>query len=318
MYGETARKTNPVQQSDFYTSVVDGLSLRPKTLPCRWLYDAKGSELFEAITKLPEYYPTRTEIGILERFSADISAAIGPNADIVEFGAGAGTKTRLLLRALSHPNSYIPIDISAEFLAFSMAELAKEFPLLAIDPLVADFMSLNTLRLEDREVKQPTAFFPGSTIGNLNNDEIVGFLKNVRVALGESAKFLIGIDLVKSPDILIPAYDDNAGVTAQFNLNLLARINRELDGNFDLGTFAHEARWNSSENRIEMHLVSTKKQSAFVSDRQFYFDDGETIHTENSRKFHLDDFGAMASKADWQIANTWADPNQYFCVALLE
>jgi dimethylhistidine N-methyltransferase len=299
MYGEAAQETKPLIQSEFYTSVIDGLSQDQKTLPCRWLYDTKGSELFEQITKLPEYYPTRTEIGILKAFSNDIASAIGHGADLVEFGAGAGTKIRLLLQALSKPNSYIPIDISAEFLAFSMAELTKEFPDLTIEPLVANFMSLDTLKLNNRCINHPVGFFPGSTIGNLSNDEITTFLKTVRAALGDNAKFLIGIDLVKGTDILIPAYDDAAGVTAQFNLNLLVRINRELEGNFNLSAFTHEARWNMGENQIEMHLVSTRKQSVQISNHQFDFGKGETIHTENSRKFHLDDFKTLTANAGW-------------------
>jgi len=305
------------QRTVFYEDVVAGLSQPQKTLPCRWLYDQRGSELFEAITDLPEYYPTRTEVAIFEKHLPAMAAAIGDHAHVVEFGAGAGTKTRLLLDALSAPRSYVAIDISADFLASSMAELAADYPALKVIPVVGNFMNPDDMTATQLPEGNRLAFFPGSTIGNLLDGEIITFLKSVRTALGQNGKFLIGFDLVKGEDILVPAYDDAAGVTAAFNLNLLERINRELDGGFNLDDFAHEARWNDADGRIEMHLVSERDQVVSVNGDRFDFKKGETIHTENSRKFKMDGFKALAAKAGWAFEETWTDDKGYFAVALM-
>lgn len=301
----------------FYNDVVEGLSQDQKTLPCRWLYDQRGSELFEAITELPEYYPTRTEVSIFERHLPAMAKAVGSQAHVVEFGAGAGTKTRLLLDALTAPKSYVAIDISAEFLGSSMASLAAAYPLLDVIPVVGDFMNASDMAATRLPEGNRLAFFPGSTIGNLLDHEIATFLRSVRAALGEDGQFLIGFDLVKSEDILVPAYDDAAGVTAAFNLNLLERINRELDGTFDMDGFSHEARWNDRGGRIEMHLVSQREQTVGVNGDLFNFKAGETIHTENSRKFKLDSFKMLAAEAGWTFRETWTDDKGYFAVALM-
>lgn len=317
MRGDDDKQTATEQQAEFYKDVVAGLSASRKTLPCRWLYDQRGSELFEAITELPEYYPTRTEIGIFERHLPAMAKAIGASAHVIEFGAGAGTKTRLLLDALDAPASYVAIDISADFLMQSMAALADDYPALDVIPIVGDFMDPSALTGASLPAGNLLAFFPGSTIGNLTDEEIVRFLKAVRTALDEGGRFLIGYDLAKSPDILIPAYDDAAGVTADFNLNLLARINRELDGSFDVDAFEHEARWNEADGRIEMHLVSKADQTAHVNGDEFEFRKGETIHTENSRKFRRDGFAKLAGEAGWSVQETWTDDRDYFAVSLM-
>ena len=318
MRGDNQTDTAEGQLAAFHKDVFDGLSQLQKTLPCRWLYDQRGSELFEAITDLPEYYPTRTEVAIFEQYLPAMAAAIGENAHVVEFGAGAGTKTRLLLDALDAPKSYVAIDISADFLASSMASLAAAYPALEVIPRVGDFMNAGDMAATRLPEGNRLAFFPGSTIGNLLDNEIVTFLRSVRTALGEDGKFLIGFDLVKSEDILVPAYDDAAGVTAAFNLNLLARINRELDGSFDMEGFAHEARWNEHDGRIEMHLVSGREQTVGVNGDTFSFKTGETIHTENSRKFKMDGFRELAAEAGWTFKETWTDDKGYFAVALME
>lgn len=317
MYGENKQDEAANTSSEFAKSVLESLSTPQKTLACRWLYDARGSALFEAITELPEYYPTRTEIGILTRNSALIADAVGDHANIVEFGAGAGTKTRLLLDALHAPQSYSAIDISADFLEQSMRALANDYPAIKVTPIVANFMSSSALIKTHRSGDNRVGFFPGSTIGNLSDAEILTFLSSARENLGSSAKFLIGVDLAKSEDILIPAYDDARGVTANFNLNLLTRINREIDGHFDTKAFKHEARWNNEKSRVEMHLVSLKEQNVRIGRHVFSFKMGETIHTENSRKFRMADFANLTEKSGWTIQKTWMDDNNYFCVALL-
>ena len=317
MRGDGMQEAKSAYQGDFHADVVKGLRQNQKTLPCRWLYDQRGSELFEQITELPEYYPTRTEISIFEDYLPAMAAAIGESAHVVEFGAGAGTKTRLLLDALRRPKSYMAIDISADFLKSSMAALAADYPGIDVIPVVGDFMDCATLGATELPTGNRLAFFPGSTIGNLLDDEIVGFLTAVRTMLGSDGQFLIGFDLVKPEDVLVPAYDDTAGVTAAFNLNLLTRINRELDGSFDLDTFAHEARWNEDADRIEMHLVSQADQTVRVNGDRFEFKKGETIHTENSRKFRMENFAELAASAGWSLKQTWHDEKGYFAVALM-
>ncbi len=318
MRGDDMQETEGNQQADFRADVVAGLSQEQKSLPCRWLYDQRGSELFEQITDLPEYYPTRTEIGIFRDHLPAMADAVGDKAHVVEFGAGAGTKTRLLLDALHTPKSYVAIDISADFLKSSMAALASDYPAIDVIPVVGDFMDCTTLAATELPAGNRLAFFPGSTIGNLADGEIVTFLSSARAMLGPEGQFLIGFDLVKSKDILVPAYDDAAGVTAAFNLNLLTRINRELNGSFNLSNFTHEARWNEADRRIEMHLVSQHDQSVRVNGGMFHFKKGETIHTENSRKFRLDGFESIARKAGWQFKQVWQDEKNYFAVGLME
>lgn len=303
-------------QSTFRKDVVQGLSKAQKTLPCQYFYDEIGSELFEQITTLDEYYPTRTEVSILRERVGEIAQALGPNALLVEYGAGASTKTRILLDGLDAPAGYVPIDVSADFLMQTADSLRQEYPNLPILPIVSDFMVRFGLPTEASGA--PVGFFPGSTIGNLNDDEIDAFMRAARALLGDKGQFLLGVDLRKSADILIPAYDDAKGVTAAFNLNLLARINRDLDANFDLRAFRHRAIWNDTASQIEMHLESLAEQTVKIGDLSFTFAAGETIHTENSRKFDLAKLTSQIASAGWKLDAVWRDPKDYFAVMLLQ
>lgn len=302
----------------FREDVLEGLARTQKAIPSRWLYDEKGSQLFDQITRLPEYYPTRTELGILRERAGEMADAIGPDAVIVEYGAGSLVKIRLLLDALERPAAFVPVDISASHLDAAADELKADYPGLLIQPIASDFMASNLGEALPVSVGLRAGFFPGSTVGNLGNDDICRFLRNARADLGEQACFVIGLDQPKSPDILVPAYDDAQGVTAAFNKNLLVRINRELGGKFDIDTFAHEARWNAADSRIEMHLVSLKDQSVKIAGETFAFKRGETIHTENSRKIPLDAFADLAMKAGWALTRHWTDKDGLFAVMLLE
>jgi dimethylhistidine N-methyltransferase len=302
--------------SSFEADVVEGLSRPHKQIPPKYFYDAEGSRLFEAICELPEYYPTRTELGLLFEIAPEIAAAIPDGAALVEFGSGASLKTRLVLDAAPQVAVYAPIDISAPALAAAAAAIERDYPDVAVAPLVDDFTA--ALALPAAAQGRPrTGFFPGSTIGNFTPDEAVDFLAGAHRLLGPDAGFLVGIDLVKDEDVLVAAYDDAQGVTAAFNRNLLARINRELGGDFDLEAFAHRAVWNAAESRMEMHLESLKDQPATVAGRRFDFAAGETIHTENSYKFTLAGFEALAARAGWRVERSWARETPAFAVVLL-
>ncbi|WP_282609790.1 L-histidine N(alpha)-methyltransferase [Pelagibius sp. Alg239-R121] len=300
----------------FAKDVLAGLSKPQKELPCRWFYDRRGSELFEQITDLPEYYPTRTEAEILNACVDELREIVGPGVALVEYGAGAAVKTRILLDALDTPAFYAPIDISAEFLQAVAANLAQDYPAIKMRPIVGNFLSEVEVPGDLLTAGRRLGFFPGSTIGNLSDHEITSFLTRARRQLGDDGMLVVGADLRKSPDILIPAYDDAAGVTADFNKNLLVRINRELDGGFDLEQFRHQAVWNDVDSRIEMHLVSERSQSVDVLGRSFDFAAGETIHTENSRKFSILALQALADTCGWRALRSWEDPSKLFSVLL--
>ena len=300
----------------FLRDVLDGLAKPRKTLPCQYFYDEAGSNLFEQITELPEYYPTRTERGILQDNIEEIAAALGQSALLVEYGAGASTKTRILLDALKSMAGYVPIDVSEAFLLQTAEQLRRDYPALGVHPIVGDFMV--RFGLPNDIEGTPIGFFPGSTIGNLSDTEILGFMTAARALLGDTGKFLIGIDLRKAENILVPAYDDAAGVTAAFNLNLLKRINRELGATFDIDQFAHRAIWNADASQIEMHLESLSDQSVDIRGVTIPFSKGETIHTEISRKFTLDAILPLFERTGWQLAKTWRDENSYFAVVLLD
>ena len=305
-------------RDDFLDSVVEGLSAPQKHLHCKFLYDEEGSHLFDAICELPEYYPTRTEVGILERHAADIANVIGPKAQIVEFGSGAGIKIRLLLSALSKPIAYMPVEISREHLLAATSSLAKDFPDLRIAPVCADYTQpFDPPALDGEKPSNIAGFFPGSTIGNFTRDEAVEFLALARRLLGPGATMIIGIDLVKDLDVLRAAYNDAPGVTADFNLNFLKRINRELGADFDLSGFAHDARWNPDLERMEMHLVSLKDQAVTLAGRHFPFRKGETIHTESSHKYRIEGFRALAREAGYEPERVWTDERDYFSVHAL-
>jgi len=297
----------------FRQDVIAGLSMGSKTLSCRWLYDERGSELFEQITQLEEYYPTRVETGILRANAAEIAAFIGKGATLIEYGAGAGIKTEILIAALEAPRLYVPVDISGDFLDQAVISLRHRFPKIRIWPIVADFT-------EDFEIpagiplKARSAFFPGSTIGNLDFAETVSFLRRVHRHVGRRGTAVIGADLTKDIKTLLAAYDDRQGVTAAFNLNLLARINRELEGDFRLERFAHEARWNGVNSAVEMHLVSLDAQTVVVDGQSFDFAAGESIQTETSRKYNVHTVSAIVESAGWYIEEMWTEPRQNFGV----
>lgn len=302
----------------FREDVLKGLALPQKAIPSRWLYDERGSQLFDEITELPEYYPTRTELSILRNRADEMSGAVGPHAVMVEYGAGSLVKVRILLDALEQPSAFVPVDISASHLEAAADELKADYPDLLVKPVAADFMASNLGESLPQSEGRCAGFFPGSTVGNLLDDDIHRFLANARNDLGDGACFIIGLDQPKAPDILVPAYDDAQGVTAAFNKNLLTRMNRELQADFDLEAFDHEARWNEAASRIEMHLKSLRPQRVRVAGERFDFAEGETIHTENSRKIALGHFAALAEKAGWSLSQTWLDDKALFAVMLLE
>ena len=304
---------------DFRESALQGLRSKPKTLPCKFFYDAEGSRLFDQICRLPEYYPTRTEIALLAEHAHEIAELVGPQAGLIEFGSGAGVKVRLLLAALSNPASYVPVDISRGHLLDAASSLAQDFPGLRIGPVCADYTQPFALpHLPGTRPLRNVGFFPGSTIGNFTPDEAAGFLRRAARLLGRGSMMIVGVDLPKDAAILHAAYNDAAGVTAAFNLNLLHRMNRELDAGFDPAAFRHEARWNLAASRVEMHLVSRAGQSVALGQHRFDFLPGESIHTENSHKFGIEAFLRLARAAGYAGVKAWTDPSSLFSVHLLE
>lgn len=302
--------------AEFREAVLDGLAEPQKSIPSKYLYDREGSRLFDAITRLPEYYLTRTEEGLLSAARTEIAELIGPHAEIIEFGAGSLHKVRILLQALRTPASFVPIDISREHLAASARELRREFPNLAVSPVVGDFGHILALPAW-LERGRRVGFFPGSTIGNFTPDAAAAFLRHVARIVGIGGGLLIGVDTCKDPDVLRLAYDDRAGVTAAFNRNVLTRINRELGGTFVPAQFAHWAPYNSEHSRVEMHLIADRQQIVQAAGGAFSLRRGESIHTENSYKYAAAEFLAMATKAGFAVEGTWADPNSMVMVNLL-
>src|ERR1700716_532601 len=303
------------QTSAFASEVIDDLSQRPKRLSPKYFYDATGSELFEQITLLPEYYPTRTQLGILGDRAGEISTIIPKGAALVEFGAGATTKVRLLLEQCAF-GAYVPVDISGDFLKAQADALRKDFSALSVYPVAADFTA--PFALPDAVRAMPkVGFFPGSTLGNFEPHEACAFLRSAREILGTGAQMVIGVDLEKDERVLYEAYNDAAGVTARFNLNVLVRINRELGSNFDLSTFMHRSIYNRDRHRIEMHLISKKSQSVRILGRNFSFRPGESIHTESSYKYSLERFTALARQSGWSVRSSWTDDDRMFSVHAL-
>jgi dimethylhistidine N-methyltransferase len=311
------RQVSQPQGSDesvFETDVLRGLSATPKTLAAKYFYDATGSQLFEQITDLPEYYPTRSEMSILRDEAAGIAKLIPEGAALVEFGSGSSKKARILLSAAPRLAAYVPVDICPEMLEQEAAELRPDFPGLKVLPVTADICYPFDLPAEAKAAPVRVGFFPGSTIGNFEPHEAAGFLRNAAKILGRGAALIIGADLVKPTEVLNAAYNDKAGVTAKFNLNLLTRINRELGGTFKLDTFEHHAFFNRERNRVEMHLASLKRQKVKVAGECFDFRAGETIHTENSYKYSVESLGALARGAGWVPAGVWSDAEKYFSI----
>ena len=300
----------------FLADVQDGLAKTQKALSPKYFYDSAGSDLFEAITRLPEYYPTRTEIGILDRSGLEIATLLPANAALVEFGSGSTVKLRRLLGHLDKLAAYVPVDVSGEFLRAEADALSGDFPHLRVEPVVADFTRDFDLPASLDGVPR-AGFFPGSTIGNFEPAEAEALLRRFGRILGQGAHMIVGIDLVKDSATLESAYDDAAGVTAAFNLNVLTRINRELAGRFDLGTFAHRAVFNRQDSRIEMHLVARDAQAVPVGSDTFTFAAGETIHTESSYKYTVPTFRALAERAGWTWLTVWTDPEALFSVHAL-
>jgi L-histidine N-alpha-methyltransferase len=301
----------------FADHVVAGLCDEPKWLSAKYFYDAAGSELFEQITDLPEYYPTRTELSILERCAGEMSGYVPLSAALVEFGTGSTRKARILIEAAPQLAAYVPVDISAEFLAHEAAAVRRDVPWIAVLPVVADFSRDFDLPAQIRS-RPRVGFFPGSTICYFEPEDAAEFLRQAGRILGLGATMIVGVDRIKDTAVLDAAYDDAAGVTAKFNLNVLARMNRELGGNFDLSAFRHRAFYNVANHRVEMHLESLEAQSVTVAGRTFSFSKGETIHTENSYKYTIESFRALAEAAGWRPLATWTDERDYFAIHALK
>jgi len=309
---KTLEKVDPAFRAD----VLNGLLEPIPAIPARWFYDRRGSELFDEITRLPAYYPTRTETALLDARMPEIARLLAPDSAVVEFGAGSATKTPILLRE-AKPKAYVPIDISGDYLRDSADVVDRDFPDIAVYPVEADFT---------KEVHLPSGidglprlgFFPGSTIGNFVPQSATDLLRHFRAILGTGSKLLIGMDRVKGVERLIAAYDDPEGVTAEFNLNLLRRINRELDGDIPLDAFRHQARWNDMLSRIEMHLVATRDVEFTIEGRQFSFRNGQTIHTENSHKYGPRGARLLLLAGGWTPLAEWTDEDEDFALILAE
>jgi len=304
----------PPATSDLLSDVIAGLSSDPRTLPCKYFYDEQGAALFQKICELPEYYITRTEIDILSRYHAEIASQIGPNVELIGLGTGAGTKTTILIEALDKPAVYIPVDISEKQLRKSTAVFQKIFPNLEILPVCADYLQPVVLPSPRREAARNVVYFPGSTIGNFEPNEALEFLRRIANVSGRGGGLLIGADLQKDQNVIEAAYNDSAGVTAEFNLNLLAHINRKTGANFDLNQWQHRAIYNSEAGRIEMYLISQADQTVRIQDREFHFRAAERILTEHSYKHTPEGFISLAGKAGFDFAKLWTDDARLFGV----
>jgi len=319
MTAETRTAMPPVSEvapagSDFLADAITGLSSNQRTLPCKYFYDARGAALFQKICELPEYYITRTEIDILDRNRAEIASHLGPNIELIGLGTGAGTKTRILIETLKDPAVYIPVDISEKQLRESTALFQKIFPNMEILPVCADYLQPVVLPTPSHKAVRNVVYFPGSTIGNFEPDEALEFLRRVANVCRENGGLLIGADLKKDPLVLEAAYNDRAGVTAQFNLNLLTRLNRELGADFDLESWRHCAVYNSDAGRIEMYLISEIDQFVHLDEQKFHFRTGEKIITEFSYKYAPEEFARLAGKAGFRFVRMWTDNARLFGV----
>lgn len=296
--------------------VLHGLTKWPKSLPCRLLYDARGSELFERICELPEYYLTRTELCILRNNLPEIAEIVGPGATVIEYGSGAGVKSRLLLDSLERPAAYFPIDISRSALRKSARQLQQEFPHIEMTPVCADYTQ--QIELPKRRGSRPIVFFPGSTIGNFTVRDAARFMMRSAQTVGKGGGMLVGVDLIKDRETLEAAYNDSQGVTAEFNLNLLHRMNRELDADFEVDAFGFVATYNERRHRIESYLFSKSNQIVHIDGSAIEFDEGELIHTEYSYKYTLQMFTALAAAGGFRVKKVWTDPQCRFSVQYLE
>jgi dimethylhistidine N-methyltransferase len=304
-------------RASFLEDVLAGLSRRPKALPPKYFYDERGSKLFDAICELPEYYPTRTELAMLRSAAGQIAARVGSGAAIIEYGSGSGRKTAVLIQAV-RPAAYVAIDIAEEQLRSAVSGLAGAFPKVLMIGVCADYTDAITPSvLAALGAAKRVVFFPGSTIGNFTVPEALAFLAKARAVAGPGGAMLVGVDLKKDSSVLHAAYNDSRGITAEFNLNLLCRINRELGADFDLKHFEHSAFYSLSEGRIEMHLVSTRKQSVTIGAHRFDFQARETIHTENSYKYSVEEFQSLAARAGFVAEHCWVDPERLFSIHYL-
>ncbi len=301
-------------EETFRNAVLNGLGQVHRAIPCKFFYDERGSALFEAICRLPEYYLTRTEIAILEENASEIAAQMGRHCRLIEFGSGASTKVRILLQALDQPAAYVPVDISREHLRDAAASLAEDFPSLPVVAVCADYTRPFPMPPLAGPSGKRVGFFPGSTIGNFEPDAAVGFLANYARILGPGGEMVIGVDLKKDRALLEAAYDDRAGVTARFNLNLFERIKRELDGDLDIARFQHLAFYNETEGRVEIYIRSLANQEAWIAGKPILFGKGELIHTEYSYKYSVEEFRALAARAGFRPVDTWTDPAELFSV----
>jgi dimethylhistidine N-methyltransferase len=317
MRNESPTPSQNQEEEDFLCSVCEGLRSRPKTIPPKYFYDAHGSQLFDLICTTPEYYPTRTETDILERHGAEMAEMIDPSCTLIELGSGSAIKTPLILQHLAPDAVYVPIDICEPQLLNSTQRLQAMFPKLRMQPLCADYHQLPGHVIKRHAGKRQVVFFPGSTIGNCTPSEAVKLLKRIAELVGSSGGLLIGVDAKKSTGILNAAYNDAAGHTAAFNINLLKRMQSELGAQLDVEKFAHHAYYNDAHGRIEMHLVSRCRQAIRVGLESFEFEEGESIHTENSYKYTAQEFQKLARTAGWHLRSTWRDENQLFNVHYL-
>lgn len=305
-----------IENTEIYNDVIRGLDKNQKSLPSKYFYDKRGSDLFERICNLDEYYLTRTELQIMEDRVAEMARFMDDPIQLVEPGSGSSLKTRMLLRTLPKLHSYIPVDISEQYLTEIAGNLRKEFPELSIEPVAADYTKPFKIPSTSADIRT-VAYFPGSTIGNFNKENAKRFLSQLSELIGSDGGLLIGYDLLKEEDVLFAAYDDSEGVTAEFNLNILTHINRVLDANFDLSQYRHLARFNKEKSRMEMHLESLKDQQIVIGKEAFYIRKGETIHTENSHKYTLHTFREL-TEGSFDVVHTWMDDKKYFCVQYLE
>ena len=310
-------RTNELDKSaDFLSSIYSGLAATPKRLSSKYFYDAEGSRLFDLICELPEYYPTRTEIALLQKIAPELAGLIADGSALVEFGTGSETKAEILLNATTKLNAYVPIDISADHLHRLAKRVARNYRDIKVFPVAGDFTK--DIALPNGVRTAPlVGFFPGSTIGNFEPPEAVDLLKSCKGILGKNNHLLLGVDLVKDADTLLAAYDDEAGVTSAFNKNILGRINREFDADIDLTSFSHRAAWNAEKSRIEMHLVSTRAQTLAIRGQSFSLFEGEAIHTENSHKYTVERISELAERAGWSVERAWQSESPRFAVLLL-
>ena len=309
------QKVVPVDELD---EIIDGLSQAEKMISPKYFYDERGSQLFDEITRLPEYYPTETELGIMRANVEEIARLAGKHASLIEFGSGSSLKTRVLLEHLNELAVYVPVDISEDHLLASALQIRAEFPGLEVLPVVADFTQPFYLPSPAIMPIRNIVYFPGSTIGNFTHDAAHELLKVMHQETGEGGALLIGVDLQKDPDIIRRAYNDSAGVTAEFNLNMLRHLNREFDADFDLDAYEHSAEYNEQEGRVEIRLISEQHQEVMVGNTSFSIDEDEAILTEYSHKYTLDGFAAMAKAAGFTVERVWMDAERLFSVQYLE